>query len=1005
VNKRIIRIFGVVLSLVMLLAILPGPALANPDDDLWSEFKVPKTGTTGSWVLAPGSGAVPVGPIAKAVNGDLYCYADGLTDTDYTLFKSTDAGKTWSYVGKVDGVIVDIATSPSDANVVYYCTTTAVYKSTNGGSTFTQMVDLNLTSEEITSLDVAKLSDSYVVVVGTKTTAYAGRVLILDEGVRINPSWTDQVVGSGLNVLDAVLAPDFDISRAIVALVSTDNVTYVKAKLGTGGWNSDIGNATLEPGNVTGQTVGSTAGSIGFPSDWDSDPATGNTTLFVGVTGTGHDTAGAYTADKGDAYQVIGVKGAGKSVALDLGLGSATATINVTDIAVNGPASNANILAGTTSADKAKIYRSNDAGSTWYKTKKEPTGDSTSVYVVMADDYDSSLMAWAAVGTTSAGGNGGVSIQVKDRIWNTLSLINTTIAGIDDFSPTSDTKVNFMATHDANNAFSVWLSGSWQRVFSSTLEGAPDEIDMVETSPGWNTDSAVFLGNAGSTDAMWRSVDGGQYFEKQTRAPSTTYYGWVIIDSQNIVVGQAVASQRTTNNGRSWDTAVSLTSAGNVLQLVKSPDYDNDLSLLAGDSAGRVFRTTDGAKTWSELKTTNMTGPVIPAFDNLYSSNATMYCTDNAGGVFRYIKGTSSEWARIDAKTGSYTVAQGTGLVVSGKNNLYATDSSAAGEGVSRSLDARNSVVSTPYPFFDKVNQTVEGDLTSILSKLWLSPGTSTIWTLHGGVKVYVLNDTIVNPVVLVSPKNNASTGRTDRVVLTWEAVTNANTYELDVNTQFDFKGEVLLATTTKSTSYTYQIGAAYTGIPLYWRVRVYEHKPYRSPRSATWTFSTELTGAEWNPFRTSEGYPGNVAPVSGASGVGLIPTFQWNPADWATGYELQLSLNDSFTSPLASVKVTNPVWMSNVTLKNATVYFWRVRAFNDTTVSAWGVGAFTTASVAVAPVPPITITQAAPAAPPVVIPPTPAPITPGYIWAIIAIGAVLVIAVIILIVRTRRVT
>jgi len=40
-----------------------------------------------------------------------------------------------------------------------------------------------------------------------------------------------------------------------------------------------------------------------------------------------------------------------------------------------------------------------------------------------------------------------------------------------------------------------------------------------------------------------------------------------------------------------------------------------------------------------------------------------------------------------------------------------------------------------------------------------------------------------------------------------------------------------------------------------------------------------------------------------------------------------------------------------------------------------------------------------------VVTPPTPAPaVTPAIVWAIIAIGAILVIAVIVLIVKTRRV-
>ena len=144
-----------------------------------------------------------------------------------------------------------------------------------------------------------------------------------------------------------------------------------------------------------------------------------------------------------------------------------------------------------------------------------------------------------------------------------------------------------------------------------------------------------------------------------------------------------------------------------------------------------------------------------------------------------------------------------------------------------------------------------------------------------------------------------------------------------------------------------------------------------------------------------------NVAPVPGASGVQLQPTFQWNPADWATGYEFELSAAADYSSPIVSKTGANAlisaVWGLEQKLDYATTYYWRVKAVSKTTDSVWANGTFTTMSEAAAP----------PAAP---APPAPPESTvvkkigPAYIWAIIGIGAALVIAVIVLIVRTRRV-
>ena len=68
--------------------------------------------------------------------GTLYAYGKGLT---YTLYRSTDGGYSWSRVGNVQDRVVGIATAPDDASTIYYATSSAVYRSTDGGNTFHAM--------------------------------------------------------------------------------------------------------------------------------------------------------------------------------------------------------------------------------------------------------------------------------------------------------------------------------------------------------------------------------------------------------------------------------------------------------------------------------------------------------------------------------------------------------------------------------------------------------------------------------------------------------------------------------------------------------------------------------------------------------------------------------------------------------------------------------------------------------------------------------------------------
>jgi hypothetical protein len=184
-----------------------------------------------------------------------------------------------------------------------------------------------------------------------------------------------------------------------------------------------------------------------------------------------------------------------------------------------------------------------------------------------------------------------------------------------------------------------------------------------------------------------------------------------------------------------------------------------------------------------------------------------------------------------------------------------------------------------------------------------------------------------------------------------------------------------------------------------------------------------------------------------GAANIAVLPQFGWSAVTGATSYTLQIALSTgTFSSPLynnAAVPIlSGPTVTFNYTgtaLLNGTSYMWRVMANGAVANSDWVYGNFTTIPAVVPPVtvtnvpaPNITLTQAAPNPVPTIIltqgpnvtvtqaAPVPTPIltlpqativiaqpeavTPTYIWIIVGVGGLLTLAVIILIIRTRRV-
>jgi hypothetical protein len=334
-----------------------------------------------------------------------------------------------------------------------------------------------------------------------------------------------------------------------------------------------------------------------------------------------------------------------------------------------------------------------------------------------------------------------------------------------------------------------------------------------------------------------------------------------------------------------------------------------------------------------------------------------------------------------------------------------------------RSINPTASTTSSSGVFFEPiVRGWPEGDCSEGL-RLVSGPDSNWLWVTNTDLaEIWVYEDTILFGPKQLTPENGANTGRQVEVTLAWEGLTGASKYFVNVAMDSSFKtgyvgtfGSGSLSKSSATTATTARITGLESGRKYYWRIASADTLTSSgrglSPFSEVRSFTTGMGGGQWNPFMTAAMEAGNVAPEPGADDVILSPSFQWNAADWATGYAFVLADNPDFTNPLvnktgaSALKTT--AYMSEVELEYDTTYYWKVAAIGEDTQSEWAVGVFKTMAEAKEPPPPVTVS------PPVTLPPAPAAppiIEPIYLWVIIAIGAVLIVALIVLIVRTRRV-
>jgi hypothetical protein len=701
-----------------------------------------------------------------------------------------------------------------------------------------------------------------------------------------------------------------------------------------------------------------------------------------------HVLVGANTASTGDVYRVAGALPGGTSTAFDLNVGgSGTQNTLVHSLAVMGNISEAEVLVGR--KDSTTIKRCTDPTTstiTWRSSTKSPSG-STSAPNTIVMWSPTSDTGYAA---TSGSHSGLFTTADGGANWDGLSLLEISAQGnmwmVDMVA--ADTNNMFLLLQDDGSSRKEQLfkttdgGDSWMRVW------ADEGMAYLAASPEYATDSTLFVGEIGTR--VWKTSNGGESFVGLTAPADLTAIA--AVDGSTYYTGHSANFYKS---GR-WSPATGV--QGNVRSIVIAPDG----TIYIGNDGGTCQKSMDDGKNFIPVGpggSIGSSGNVWLALDPGSSDKLYAGADD---GIYTFKDGVDSLWTKFQSLSDDCT-----GVVLSPDGTLYA-GSSYGDDGVYRSVspagpppDIEPHCMAKDLPSGAEVEDITVVSGSNVVyviisdverGKFDLGPGSSNAFL------VYSWEDPLAVALEQSSPKNGSTVPSPSADLKIKALGIPALSYEFWYADNPDFDDKKTITDIEGSVGTTVELKA---GKVYYWKARVEKSGPSAmySKWSAVWTVTRALSETGTSSTVTS--------PAPGATGVSLTPTFQWDSVPGAMSYELELADNPFYANSQVKKPLSHNVWTWDVPLEYNTTYYWRVRAVGADASGPWSEGAFTTMAMVVDE--PDQIIVPAPEQPDVIVnvPEAPAPtavIPGGYLLAIIIIGAVLVIAVIVLIVRTRRV-
>jgi len=915
--------------------VIPATTSAISEEVRWSAVNIPTEGESSGWVLASGA---DIRHLTLAANGTLYCYATP-SGTTHRLFKSADDGGTWSQTGMVQDMIVDMATGPD--NSLYYATEEIVYKSTDAGNTFIPLPvnpgDTGSDNLVITSIDIAGGDSGNLVAVATRDTDSNefGGVYLLDES---NPltGWTDTETG-GNDVVCITFSPRHSEDGQLLAVVTDETDTYVITRFDDNEWSSATGAAVI-PGVVP------LSAAIAFPEDYSA--LADSASLFLAI---------ATGSDGGDLYMVTSDSNDLVATDLDAGSGYGLDSIDISSVASTGNTDNTRLLAGA--ASSAQVYISIDNGQSWTASAKPPTGQSE-VQVLMATDLARNGEGYAV----TSGRESSFSRTVDGGItWNQVSLTDTTMSAIVDLAvPLNYGGTLFILTFDARHlVHSLWRSVtngiSWERVFTSTPSDI-DELNLVKVSPQYGAGSQVlFLAGIGNGNpVIWKSVDNGQSFTALSAPlPVDT---WAVASNDVLFIGSFDGIDGRVFglvNGSPLPPDGTAVGSQPISSVVVSPGYNSDQTVLAGNTIGQVYYSSNNGTSFealgNQLSLVNGIGEVSITFDIAFSINQTIFAAssgevspENKHRIHRFIIGKSDSWQSIAGSLPEGSIISQ--LAISATGTLYAVDSQPVDTNGGKGGMVRS--LSPTFPL-GQTCEIVTGGLVDGTVLRGLKVSQNQLWSIDSqNIRLMSYIDTLSLPVTLESPANDEPGVDIADASLTWVPISGATEYlwQIDDDTSLSTVPDDFEGNTGASSVHLPDLEP---GTTYYWHVRA--TKPVLSLWSTRWSFTTILAGGD-NALEL-------LSPEAGATSVSLRPVFQWRPVTGAECYELLVSTDVDFTELLiektAADALPATAWQSDIDLGYETTYYWKVRGISEKSHSAWsGVGAFTTESLPQEPEP-----------------------------------------------------
>lgn len=1065
-KKRISKILGIVITVTVLAGMLviatPAPVAASGELQFGGESIPYIFGTRDFVTIGKVDPTFPFyvtkigqdmddiatnGDTIYAVTGDVYKDIDSPFQDEVALLKSVDGGTAWTDLSNTTDfpttkAIKLVAVAPDDPNVVMIVDEDNVtYYSEDGGEKWYDM-ETPATGATINDIAISAMSGGYYYFAAGGTDNTSTAELYTLELSRFGGGWeaqyeTTEGAASGEDVIGAVaISPNFQIDR-IVGVISydgtTDNVSFqcYHFEEDLEAWNEQIdGFKDKDTSNNYIWDEGLVISSKGYSSF--ASAALEFTTLYDG-TDSAERNAFATFADASGAGEIKTIKNV-----------KVTPVTNFNDTDLGAAYSLAY-------HEEGKLLIGDYGSNTVYicldPLAKEPACERTYEYKQPGGTSKVSV-DWSgdtAVAVTQ-GNESCLAVSDDDAYsFTDVSLLNVSTTYFTDFAVSADAGMSYAASYDSDNDVSIWAKNGmmYSRVLSLKGVASGDEDIAIRMAPD-NTD-VVYLSIRG-TKTMYISRNAGMNsWKKVTCKLAVDDFAVESADVLYAISGSSFTE--SINGGLSWSPTVGF-EGKTLYNITIAPNNDVMIGgasyILYSDDGGTTFKETSGGSG----------GLFTP--DTNYGDNGIVYY-ESRGSIYRKSvtgppttisiediegNGVPSGWVYVDIKMAGDTLYVLTNTDNGSESRLY------------RALEPRTAIneqtaiwgyvktnAVTPVPGAYYLGDSCLGPQPLKIARDYEERGVGAMPKLYGietggDDSVRAFEDALATfspdlgiPVDNEEVPVNSLSGWAYDMTFTWERFSSTliSTCQFQIATDPEFNALLVtgapintannLATgvVTGITTDIISVIAGPTGsvrstfMPnntYYWRLRSTDTDI--GPLPSPWSDVRKFTVANEVKFAVA-------SPAIGATGVSTTPTLSWNEYPGALHYVVELadgSIPEGITFTILDFSNTSdyPFFVIEEALKYSNPYYWRVRAaLEGGEYSDWLTASFTTMAKPEAPQPPVVIEEA-PDQPdiivkPIVEVPETTEVIPSYLlWIIVAIGAILVIALIVLIVRTRRV-